>query len=118
MSINTHVRTLAAVAADLNDNGPITGIPDWRDGSPRGIFASVRIPPAPCGAWDCTGCQSVQHNEVNELLANFRMIDDGRGGYADWLPALDVTVGYKPEHISHAHRVLSRLANLTKGENA
>lgn len=76
-----------------------------------------------------------QHNPVNRLLRDFRAIDGGRGEYARWLRDLDanphwwtlqpgtgimagVTVGYAPEEIAHARRVLTRLANLAEKEQA
>ena len=81
------------------------------------IFASVSIPPAPCGAWDCTGCQSVQHNEPNPILVavgeRMDLIDAYRGSVVSGdgtLPHLTID----PRHYDHARRVLTRLANLTK----
>jgi hypothetical protein len=74
------------------------------------------------------------HNEPNRLLIDFRYIDAGRGEYARWVRDFDehpefwqrqpgaglfagVTVGYEADHIAHARKVLTRLANLTKTES-
>ena len=41
MSINEEratVRRLAAIAADLNDNGPTAELPDWQDRTPRAEY--------------------------------------------------------------------------------
>ena len=93
------------------------------------IFASVSIPPAPCGAWDCTGCQSVQTNEPNPILVEFRRVADlphlTRFPYS-WLAGhwilnwtiheehLPLDLDATDEHLEHARKVLTRLANLTK----
>lgn len=90
------------------------------------IFASVSIPPAPCGAWDCTGCQTVQYHEPNPILVEFRSDVDLNPQIPIWYLALiwvdrDLFVfevkGATLAHADHARRVLTRLANLTKGEN-
>ena len=94
-------------------------------------FASVSIPPAPCGAWDCTGCQSVQISEPNPILVDARRYYAERRnmgnpkGWAHVLRKVDYAIATSmpwsdatEEHAIHARRVLSRLANPTEGENA
>jgi hypothetical protein len=60
------------------------------------MFASVKIPPALCGADDCTGCQSVQHNEPNPILVEFR--------YSFWH-------AFEGDLIEYAHIRLADLAS-------
>lgn len=91
------------------------------------MFASVKIPPAQCGADDCRGCQSVQLNAPNRVLMEFRTV---WGDQPDMLEmaaywASDLLDGdwengetheYDREELSHARRVLSRLVSVANAE--
>lgn len=58
-------------------------------------------------------------NNPNPLLENFRLIDDGRKEFADWVRDIGQNPEkwaalYAPAHIDHARKVLKRLTRLTK----
>ena len=92
-------------------------------------YASVKLPPAQCDAWDCSGCIG-QHNAPNPILVWHREAADEdarlRGGNsllsAEWTLEDSVTFGVEasgrvcvtatPEHYAHARAVLTRLARL------
>jgi hypothetical protein len=84
------------------------------------MYASVKIPPAPCGADDCTGCQSVQVNEPNPVLLSLRRDVDLNGWDEGMLPhhinhATNRPHDFPnatPDQIAHARRVMIRMAHI------
>ena len=92
------------------------------------MFASVKLPPVQCGADDCTGCQSVQHNEPNPILVEFRRVHNlpyltdagapwlARHWILNWHIHREGHDDASDDQIEHARLVLTRLAALTEKE--